>query len=180
MTEGFGRKWKDFFYDLEDHHGLDVSNPSHIWLLHRLFLPAINEDALAWSEAWNSHKIQLDGERRSSPRQLYTRSSLTDGVRGLPPQDVNLEDYRSHGVDLGADENGQDPESGYDQPEWVNNVICEPQSCPLTDEQAENLFEDLAEIVNVGSKNMDGRRVVWVKAFELLSQLDGDGENYLP
>lgn len=71
VTEGFGQKWKDFFYTLEDDHGLDVSEPTHIWLLHWLFLDTINAEALAWAEAWNSHKIQLDGERRSSPQQLF-------------------------------------------------------------------------------------------------------------
>ena len=86
MTEGFGRRWKDFFYDLEIHHGLNTDDPSHIWLLHWLYLPTINEEATAWANTWNSHKIQLDGERRSSPHQLYLWSCLTDGIRGLPPK----------------------------------------------------------------------------------------------
>src|SRR5882757_11355691 len=80
VTEGFGGKWKSFFLTLETYHGLDPSKPSHIWLLHWLFLPVINMDALAWAEAWNSHKIQLDGERRRSPRQLFLRSSIADGI----------------------------------------------------------------------------------------------------
>ncbi|KAI5116773.1 hypothetical protein M0805_009887 [Coniferiporia weirii] len=41
IMQGFGQKWKNFFIDLEIHHGLDPSWPAHIWLLHALFLPAV-------------------------------------------------------------------------------------------------------------------------------------------
>jgi hypothetical protein len=122
VTEGFGRQWKDLFYGLETHHGLDVEDPSHIWLLHWLFLPAINEDATAWANTWNSHKIQLEGERRSNPHQLHLRSCLIDGMRGLPPvitetghigddnrqigdnevYDEEPEDYATYGIDWEA------------------------------------------------------------------------------
>ena len=188
VTEGFGRKWKEFFYTLEDHHGLDESDPSHIWLLHLLFLPSINEDALAWAQSWNSHKIQLEGERRSSPQQLFTRSSLVDGVRGLPPEEEYPEGYASYGVDWEAIE---DPrfathceetpgnENGDAHPEWINEVICEPPNCPLTDVHVERLIERLGAVVDIRSKDMDVRRVVWVEALGLFMQimqdLEGEG-----
>lgn len=180
VSEGFGRKWKEFFYTLEHRHGLNASDHSHIWLLHKLFLPAINEDALNWAGLWNSHKIQLEGEQRSSPRQLFIRSSLTDGVHGLPPQDEELEDYTLYGVDWETMEGVQDPSeegSRYHQPEWVNEVVCEPPNCPLEDEQVKRLSEDIAAVVGAGSNDMDWRRGIWVKAFELLSQLVGGAEN---
>lgn len=178
MTEGFGRKWKDFFYSLEDHYGLDVSDPYHIWLLQRLFLPEINEDALAWAEAWNSHKIQLDGEPRSSPRQLFVISAVTDGVHGLPPQEEGSGDYSLYGVDWDAMERirgATGDESSDSQPEWVNNVVCEPPNCPLSDEQVERLMEDLVGVVDMESKSMDSRQVAWVEGLKLLLQLVGDG-----
>ena len=172
MTEGFGRKWKDSFHTLEDRHGLDALDPSHIWLLHQLFLPAINRDALAWAEVWNSHKIQLEGERRSSPQQLFTRSSLTDGICGLPPQDRDLEDYGSYGIDweamddlrfAGGTGDDAEPEGGYNQPEWpewTNNVVCEPPNCPLDDEQAEELLGEFSAVRDAESMDMERRRVV--------------------
>jgi hypothetical protein len=48
--QGFGNKWKMFFMDLEATDELNMSNPAYIWLLHHLFLPAINEDMLEWAE----------------------------------------------------------------------------------------------------------------------------------
>lgn len=190
MTEGFGRKWKEFFHVLEDCHGLEVLDPTHIWLLHWLFLPAINADALAWAEAWNSHKIQLDGERRSSPRQLFTRSSLLDGVRGLPPQeDEGPEDYTSYGVDWeaiedprlaayrrenSADDRHESPPHSY--PGWMNEVVCEPPERPITDEQVEKLTEELSAAIDIRSTDMNVRRVIWVKALGFFAQLIGEEE----
>lgn len=185
MTEGFGRKWKEFFYTLEDHHGLDESDPSHIWLLHLLFLPSINEDALAWAQSWNSHKIQLEGERRSSPQQLFTRSSLVDGVRGLPPEEADPEDYDLYGVDWEAIEDPRFATDGEEtpgdenrdaHPEWINEVVCEPPDCPLTNVHVERLTEQLGAVVDMRSKDMDVRRVVWVKALGLFVQIIQDSE----
>ncbi|KAI0371588.1 hypothetical protein BV20DRAFT_1051599 [Pilatotrama ljubarskyi] len=45
VTSGFGSKWKEFFHQLEAQHGLNVDNDAHVWLLHHLFLEAINRDA---------------------------------------------------------------------------------------------------------------------------------------
>ena len=192
MTEGFGHKWKDFFFALEAHHNLDVSDPSHIWLLHWLFIAAINTEALGWAEAWNDHKIQLEGERRSTPQQLFIRSSVTDGIRGLPPHSSNdgeeIEDYMSFGVDWGALQDPQlmahhqenNPGSTaidhpYDHPDWINEVVCDPPDCPLASDQVERLERDLAAVVDIESKDMNVRRVVWSTALQLYTQLVPDG-----
>jgi hypothetical protein len=177
VSDGFGNKWKEFFHTLEDHHGLNALDPSHIWLLHQLFLPAINDDALAWAEAWNSHKLQLDEGCRSSPKQLFCRSLWTDGIHGLPPQDDNHEDYNLYGVDWEGIEQQHDissDEGRYNEPNWVNNVVCDPPHCPLTDEREEALMYELSEIVDIHSKTMDERRVVWVIALELFIRLVDD------
>ncbi|KAI0368680.1 hypothetical protein BV20DRAFT_947886 [Pilatotrama ljubarskyi] len=50
VTRGFGAKWKAFFIELERHHRLDPTLPSHVWLLHHLFLPSINQDAVEWAD----------------------------------------------------------------------------------------------------------------------------------
>jgi hypothetical protein len=192
MTEGFGRKWKELFYELEDHHGLNALSPSHIWLLQTLFLPAINEDALAWAEVWNSHKIQLDGERRKSPRQLFMVHSITDGVRGLrPPCDEGPEDYTLYGVDWEAvddprlrayrQENGggdEETDTLSARPEWINAVACEPPNSPLTDVQFREFMEELTAAVDVSSNDTSVRRLIWANALELLRKYsEAEGAN---
>lgn len=65
----------------------------------------------------------------------------------------------------------QEDNSPYDLPEWVNEVTCDPPHCPLTDDQIEKLMEDLAQVVNLDSKDMDVRRAVWINALELFEKL---------
>ncbi|KAI0027045.1 hypothetical protein K488DRAFT_63197 [Vararia minispora EC-137] len=83
VTKAFGQKWKNFFVSLESHHWLDVDAPGHIWLLHHLFLPVVNEDSEDWAQAWSHHKMQLKGERDKTPYTIYWMSMLVDGFRGL-------------------------------------------------------------------------------------------------
>ncbi|KAM6496392.1 hypothetical protein JOM56_009098, partial [Amanita muscaria] len=64
-------KWKPFFESLERHHGLDVDSAGHIWLLHHLYLRALNEEILGWAEHWNSHTMRLKHEANKSPRQMF-------------------------------------------------------------------------------------------------------------
>ncbi|KAJ7686737.1 hypothetical protein B0H14DRAFT_2224262, partial [Mycena olivaceomarginata] len=103
VTHGFGQKWKNFFHNLEINHGLNPRSPSDIWLLHYLFLESINEDVLEWSQSWNSHKLQIKGEQKHSPRNMFVFSMVQDGLRGLQqifePVDEVVDDIVSYGVD---------------------------------------------------------------------------------
>ena len=49
-------------------HHLDRDNPQHIWLLHILFLDAINNDCHAFQEQWNSHPISGSDTHDMSPK----------------------------------------------------------------------------------------------------------------
>jgi len=62
---------------LERIHGLDVKNPTHVWLLHALFLDAINTDCMEFQEQWNSHPIS--GSNNKSP-DVCILSILNGGV----------------------------------------------------------------------------------------------------
>ncbi|KAJ7790962.1 hypothetical protein B0H14DRAFT_2230135, partial [Mycena olivaceomarginata] len=57
----FSRTWHAFFLKLERLHGLDRDNPHHLWLLHHIFLPKINEDWAAFQDDWNHHPISGKG-----------------------------------------------------------------------------------------------------------------------
>ena len=102
VTHGFGLKWKNFFLDLEAYCGLNPTIPSHIWLLHHLFLHRINEDAQEWAHSWNNHKLSLKGERRRTPHDIFFFSMIQDGPRGMQhlptPPDVPLDDPATYGI----------------------------------------------------------------------------------
>ncbi|KAJ7790254.1 hypothetical protein B0H14DRAFT_2396589 [Mycena olivaceomarginata] len=103
VTHGFGHRWKQFFMDLKVHHGLNLLVPAHIWLLHHLFLDAVNQDAQEWAAAWNCHVLQIRSEHACSPRDMYLFSMLQDGPRGLEyraePVDEVVEDPSTYGID---------------------------------------------------------------------------------
>ncbi|KAJ7716450.1 hypothetical protein B0H16DRAFT_1666972 [Mycena metata] len=158
VTHGFGQKWKNFFHDLELNHGLNPRRTGNIWLLHHLFLQAINEDALEWAQAWNSH----------NPRNMFAFSMVQDGPRGIL--------HMAHPVD----EPGDDPASyGVDWPDWENenpfhvppaqlsHVPCEPPNYPFTPEQVALLDQTLREQVDLTSRNMVICRLVWQEALNI-------------
>ncbi|KAJ7247565.1 hypothetical protein C8J57DRAFT_1080766 [Mycena rebaudengoi] len=189
LTHGFGQKWKNFFHDLEVHDHLNPRSPSDIWLLHYLFLDSINQDAQEWTTAWNSHQLQIKGERQRSPRDIFLFSMLQDGPRGiqhvLDAASDNVEDVASYGVDWEVadepdlmrhllDENPQDWENEnpfYAGPTELSDVPCEPPNCPFTPAQVAWLDATLRERVDMTSRSMEIRRLVWREAFQLCTYL---------
>ncbi|KAI0706377.1 hypothetical protein C8Q76DRAFT_770901 [Earliella scabrosa] len=106
VTHGFGGKWKHFFLELEQGYGLDADCDAHIWLIHHLFLHAINQDAHEWQESWNAHRLRIRGERAASPRELFMFGMIEHGPRGLeqihappPVHEEPVSDLADYGVD---------------------------------------------------------------------------------
>ncbi|KAJ7452138.1 hypothetical protein B0H11DRAFT_2156948 [Mycena galericulata] len=97
----FARRWRGFFYRLEALHGLDRTNSSHLWLLHRLFLDMLNADCAEFQAQWNSHPISGAGHDQS-PNDMYFLGKLQNGVylddcAGLNPDIIDAL-YGVHGA----------------------------------------------------------------------------------
>ncbi|KAJ7133871.1 hypothetical protein C8R43DRAFT_1089642 [Mycena crocata] len=191
VTHGFGHKWKRFFMDLEVHDGLNPRLPAHIWLLHHLFLYAINCDAQEWAAAWNSHHLQIRGERSRSPRDMYLFSMLQDGPRGLEyrinaaaDDDEALGDPSTYGIDWDVaqdptlmghllDQNPQDwSERNPFAPglDTLSHVPCDPPNSPFTAEQIASIDAELAAQIDLSSRSMHIRRLAWQKSMELCNR----------
>ncbi|TCD62111.1 hypothetical protein EIP91_007465 [Steccherinum ochraceum] len=191
VTQKFGRKWKEFFRDLEANHGFNPTIPSHIWLLHHLFLRSIQQDADEFVLAWNSHKLQIRGERTQSPREMFFFSMLQDGARGIHlasapvPVDEPLrpEEMEEYGVDWEAinddnlmnhhrEHNPQDySEFDAQNPTWtgpttMSEVLCEAPDAILTNEEIQALNAHLFQNCNLQSRSMVVRRQTWITALE--------------
>ncbi|KAJ6608183.1 hypothetical protein B0H10DRAFT_2166639 [Mycena sp. CBHHK59/15] len=188
VTHGFGYKWKQFFVDLEVNHGLNPTVPEHIWLLHHLFLHCIDEDAQEWAEAWNSHDLQIRGERTRSPHDMFFFSQLNDGPRGLErmvtPLDEEVPDPTTYGIDWEVIDDPtlmhhhlmQNPQ------EWENNnpfapsvqdlseVPCEPPDSPFTPAQIAHLDREITAAVDLTSRSMNIRKLVWKEAFRICNE----------
>ncbi|KAJ6470483.1 hypothetical protein C8R45DRAFT_1055091 [Mycena sanguinolenta] len=75
----FARRWRAFFYRLEALHGLDRTNPHHLWLLHFLFLDLINQDCATFRAEWNCHPISGEGHDKS-PEDMCFIGQVREGV----------------------------------------------------------------------------------------------------
>ncbi|TFY51380.1 hypothetical protein EVG20_g11025, partial [Dentipellis fragilis] len=105
VTAQVGSKWAEFFTQLELQHGLDVNNDAHIWLLHYIFLPRINEELHFFASAWNQHRIQIRNGPNRSPADMFGFDMLIQGVRGdqIPEEEsLSEEELELYGVDWPA------------------------------------------------------------------------------
>lgn len=76
-----------------------------------------------------------------------------------------MEHFQEHN----PDENIMDPSLSH--PEWVNEVVVDPPSCPLTESQVENLWEEIVTTVDVELNDMNVHRFVWTIALESFNKL---------
>jgi hypothetical protein len=186
FTNGVGRKWKEFFIDLEINHGL-LGLPGHIWLLHWLFLEAINQEVHKWAEDWNHHRIAIRGNGYKSPRDMFLWSMVEDGARGLDelvdPETYGIDwetydnaDITRHLVDNNSDVWDDGFEEGEDVEEGGNgNGNGEfSLNCPIPEDLVGALRAYLENQVDLSSENMLVRRLLWQKALEFCQNL-GDG-----
>ncbi|KAJ7760860.1 hypothetical protein DFH07DRAFT_1021347 [Mycena maculata] len=91
----FARRWRAFFTRLGRLHQLDRKNPAHLWLLHHLFLDAINDDCEAFRRDWNLHPISGHTTNDQSPADMRFIAQTTEGVYradkldGIHPDAIN-------------------------------------------------------------------------------------------
>ncbi|KAG0693822.1 hypothetical protein DFH29DRAFT_815954 [Suillus ampliporus] len=104
VTQGFGRKWKQFFQLLEDHHDLKPNLDAHVWLLHHVFLDAVNDDAFQWAEAWNHHQLRIPGWRAAEPSRFALLRHDSEWCPGAMillcfPGDSEVGEIQEYGID---------------------------------------------------------------------------------
>jgi hypothetical protein len=174
VTKDVGTKWMEFFTDLEVHHGLDVSNRDHIWLLHHLFLEGLNDELFGWIGMWNSHTLSIKGSPNRSPNQLYLHGMLTQGTRGLATsQPEGDEDAEDEGIDwpaIQAARGDRPPEADVDRgpgdsfPRNPPEVTVETPTCP----HGYDFLRGLESLVNEtglrGSKHLMDKLLLWERA----------------
>lgn len=120
---GLIEKWYNFFKDLEDYHQLNVDNPVHIWLLHHLFLGALNEEAQRWAAAWNCHKIRTEGNR--TPREIFLFDMVEKGTRGIGWMEIRPGQLKEFGVEWRFLNQGGQPNAADDT--WLEEGVMPDQ-----------------------------------------------------
>ncbi|KAJ7485618.1 hypothetical protein FB451DRAFT_1023495 [Mycena latifolia] len=83
----FARRWRAFFTRLGRLHHLNRKDPNHLWLLHKLFLAALNLDCREFQEEWNLHPISGRTTNDQSPADIRFLGQTTEGVYADDPLD---------------------------------------------------------------------------------------------
>ena len=90
------RLWRDLFqaviqfyyrlfYHMEDIGILDPMNENHLYALHYIFIPVINNALHIFIRSWNSHSISTSNAK--TPMQLYTDGMIRNKQGGMPALD---------------------------------------------------------------------------------------------
>jgi len=93
------RMWKDIyegvlcsyyvvFYYMEDEGLLDPLNDCHIFSLHFVFMPNINQKLSIWNEAWSNHRLRTVN---SSPRRLFLAGAINADISNGQPTIASIE-----------------------------------------------------------------------------------------
>ncbi|KAF8139651.1 hypothetical protein EV363DRAFT_1153561 [Boletus edulis] len=184
VTRGLGLKWKQFFHTLEASDGLDINNQAHIWLLHKLFLPTINEEAEQWAATWNCHVIQQRGEHHLSPQAMFLEGVIERGQRSIHLFDNNdIDDINEYGIDWQDLENhhirfhhdaNSEMHDHHDsnpfvlnQPDQLSHIEVPDTSCPFNQMQLQEFAHHLQPLLEHTQADMESRRLLWIQALAI-------------
>ncbi|KAJ6470290.1 hypothetical protein C8R47DRAFT_988786, partial [Mycena vitilis] len=159
----FARRWRAFFTRLGRLHGLDRKNPSHLWLLHHLFLEEINDDCLEFQEEWNLHPMGGPTTNDQSPADLRLLGQLTEGVyredplAGIHPDAIN----RYYGIagrhlhrsrtQTGAGITSEDEEDEVEEDDVHEPSVEEQIENQVQADLAQNIRHEPVKVANHGS-----------------------------
>ena len=88
------------FYHMENIGYLDPVHEIHLFVLHYVFVPRINQSLRQFQSGWNHHSIRTEHNR--SPYQLFVEGSLTLQRSGL----IALDFFDQVDEDYGVEEEG--------------------------------------------------------------------------
>lgn len=134
----------------------------------------------------------LIGARNRSPRDMFFFSCYEDGLRGLVPRplpDEPVQDITQYGVDWEVNNNPavMNHLLAHNPQEWDNDnpfhsaahggpsqfsyVECDAPGCPLYIHEVQELHMRLSATVDLQSKHMMVRRMVWENALAICGEI---------
>jgi hypothetical protein len=165
--------WKELFEMLEIHHGLDPDNMGHTWLVHHLFLNELNAELTEWVQGWNSHKMQLRGQRNQSPHEMFIIGITERECPGVSAWIMQQEEAVVDLVVYGVEEVEPRVDDGEGQrvdvrPERFSEVRCDTPNCPLDADQIRALDDSLVQAFRLDAhRSMLQRKFIWDHALDI-------------
>ena len=140
---------------------LDTTNEVHLFVLHLVYIPLINQALKELSEAWNCHALSTEGNL--TPRQLWVQGMITSqntiysAVASVHDnEEINWDEY-------GIDEDGPVAEL-----QSTYSVTVPESPINLTDEQAQHL-QQIAHVLKEAG-DQDGL-IAFLIVLEYLQQV---------
>jgi hypothetical protein len=100
ITAEVGAQSHEQFTLLEVQRSLDINNTHHIWLLHYLFLGALNTKLMFFAQAWNQHQLQIQDGPNQLPMDMFVFDTIVHGVCGTNIEEhISQEELEVYGVD---------------------------------------------------------------------------------
>ena len=126
-------KYKKYFAVLEQQRGIDFSNPTMRYIIHYLFLSAINADLKSFVRAWYKHSLSTTVGNRT-PEQLLTWYTEAGAAMPVPDPPAQVEE-----LDYGAGEDANGVNAVEEEEEGAVHV--DPTPCPINPQQ-QQVFQD--------------------------------------
>ncbi|KAJ3816859.1 hypothetical protein EV361DRAFT_795172 [Lentinula raphanica] len=171
----FARGWRAFFLRLERLHGLQRNNPHHLWLLHLLFLPSINDDCQEFMEMWNSHPISGKGHDKS-PNDMRLMGQLRNGLYRDVDNTIHPEILRYYGAEGVEDtEEARKLVTDHIRKEQSTNYYHAPVSVP----KHRSPFLDQSREADLFGRIMEGlERSNWIPVDYFLTEDEWGDDGY--
>jgi len=80
LFNGCTRLYYNLFYKLENEGKLDITNAVHLYCLHFVFKPRMNQALDAWRTAWSMHWMRTTG---MSPQQMFVLSTTNERLHDV-------------------------------------------------------------------------------------------------
>ena len=146
------------FYFLEEHRLLNPINDLHIFSLHYVYLPRINQALQEFVQSWNHHGIRT--EQGLTPHQLFTSGSLQLQNAGSTALDFFEEVLDTYGIEDTGNVPMNDDEQGIEVPS-IDTQISEQQIEALRNlvnplESSEEFGIDLFESTKAFIESLNG------------------------
>eukprot|EP00794_Sanderia_malayensis_P014537 gene14537-16040_t len=146
------RHYQNIFYFMENRQLLDPLNEIHLYCLHFVYLPRINNALKELVSLWNWHPLSSANNR--SPEQLWSSGNHEYNVE----RDREGRDYSLYGVDEEA------PTPAIDSD---NDVVVPETNVLLTDEQYQVLIQSVDISINDSNEGIN----IYVHAIDTVSNI---------
>ena len=148
------RHYQNIFYFMENHQLLDQLNDIHLFCLHYIYLPRINNALKELVAAWNWHPLSSANNR--SPEQLWQ-----SGMHAYNISNEEAGDRLDHSL-YGIDEEGTPPEINSD-----NDIAVPESSIALSDEQ----FSYLSQAIDPLHEDSNEGITTYMQAIDILTNV---------